>query len=343
MGGARVAAVCAAAISRRRIMNAGVPRLSIAMATYNGARHIEAQLNSFVDQTRRPDELVITDDGSTDRTLAIAEEFARQAPFDVHIHRNSERLGYTRNFERALSLCTGDLISISDQDDVWYPEKLAIVMERFATDPGAQVVVNDQDITGEDLAQTGSTVFTNSRKMGFPDEYLSAGCCTTLRRGFLPLLLPLPGGVAYDAWIGRIADLLGAKSLIEFPLQLYRRHAAATTDTVLAERVPSTLSLIVRFGLKDPREGWRREIETLAVSEERLQSCAKLVESVAGPAKLEQALRSIAGQTAWLECRSELIGRPRLTRAPQVVRLWRSGFYDAQFGLKSAIKDMIRA
>ena len=86
------------------------PSISIAMATYDGARFVAEQLASFAAQTRLPDELVVTDDGSTDGTLEIVERFAATAPFAVHIHRNPARLGYTLNFSEAVSKCEGEII-----------------------------------------------------------------------------------------------------------------------------------------------------------------------------------------------------------------------------------------
>ena len=99
--------------------------ISIALCTYNGERFLRKQLDSYIQQTRLPDELVICDDGSKDRTLEILEEFAAKAPFSVRIYQNVQNLGWSKNFEKAINLCTGDLIALSDQDDEWLSHKLA--------------------------------------------------------------------------------------------------------------------------------------------------------------------------------------------------------------------------
>src|SRR4029079_17285220 len=91
----------------------------------NGARFLPEQLRSIAAQTRPPDELIVCDDRSTDETAQVIEAFAATAPFPVRLVRNEERLGSTRNFERAVSLCDGSLIALADQDDSWHPEKLA--------------------------------------------------------------------------------------------------------------------------------------------------------------------------------------------------------------------------
>src|SRR5215217_2190591 len=101
-------------------------RISIAMATYNGAGYLQEQLESFLSQTRQPDELIVCDDGSGDATLDILERFRQSVPFAVQIHRNETRLGFTKNFEKALLKCSGDLVFLSDQDDVWFAPKVAV-------------------------------------------------------------------------------------------------------------------------------------------------------------------------------------------------------------------------
>jgi glycosyltransferase involved in cell wall biosynthesis len=112
-------------------------RISVAMATFNGERYVEQQLASIEQQTLAPLELVVSDDGSTDSTLQIVEEFARRSPFQVTVQRNATRLGVANNFLTAASLCSGDLIAFADQDDVWLKNKL----ERCAAAFAARVVL----------------------------------------------------------------------------------------------------------------------------------------------------------------------------------------------------------
>ena len=100
-------------------------RFSVVLSTYNGERFLEHQLASLSGQQRLPDELVIRDDSSTDRTYGILERFAATAPFAVTLMRGDRRLGSTPSFELALGRCTGDVVALCDQDDVWLPGKLA--------------------------------------------------------------------------------------------------------------------------------------------------------------------------------------------------------------------------
>src|SRR5215470_8302349 len=113
------------------------PAISVAMCTYNGARFLAEQLGSLAAQSRLPDELVVCDDGSTDESAEIVKDFARHAPFPVRLEVNEENLGATKNFEKAIGLCRGEVIALSDQDDVWYPKKLELHESVFVADPSA--------------------------------------------------------------------------------------------------------------------------------------------------------------------------------------------------------------
>ena len=93
--------------------------IAIALTTFNGERFLSKQLESLSAQTHIPLELVVVDDGSTDKTLEILESFAIDARFPVRIYQNAVRIGYRKNFIRAANLCSGALICFCDQDDIW--------------------------------------------------------------------------------------------------------------------------------------------------------------------------------------------------------------------------------
>ena len=128
-------------------------KISIALATYNGTRYLREQLDSFVAQSRPPDELVITDDNSTDDTISIIKSFASQAPFEIRYSVNEKNIGYTANFERAIQQCTGDLIFLSDQDDIWLPEKIARIEAEFEQNPAALLIMCDALLVYADGSQ----------------------------------------------------------------------------------------------------------------------------------------------------------------------------------------------
>jgi glycosyltransferase involved in cell wall biosynthesis len=320
-----------------------IMKVSVALASYNGARFIDEQLASLAAQTRLPDELVVCDDGSTDDTLAHVERFAAGAPFEVRIVRNPDNLGFSGNFQRALSLVTGDVVFICDQDDIWYPEKIATSLAALESDPAAALVVNDEHLMDGEGNRLNATFLGNVRKLGYPDTYHCAGCCTVIRRELLDLLLPLGAPINYDLWISNLADFLGLKRVIDVPLQLYRRHGDNSTETVLAEERASLWRLFRAYGLSDPRREWRIQLDALAGYRRRIEERRTLAERLAGPDGVERALARIAAERDRIERRLALLAKPRAARFPSVLKLWSGGFYRDFAGGKSALKDILRA
>src|SRR5688500_9098173 len=95
-------------------------KISVAMCTYNGAQFLRTQLESIIAQSRAPDEIVVCDDCSTDETRALLKQFAAESLVPVSLHFNEQNLGSVRNFEQAIRMCNGNVIALSDQDDVWH-------------------------------------------------------------------------------------------------------------------------------------------------------------------------------------------------------------------------------
>jgi glycosyltransferase involved in cell wall biosynthesis len=133
----------------------GTERISVALCTYNGARFLPAQLESILAQTRLPDEVHVFDDCSTDNSVELLVRFAPQAAFPVHIHRNAERKGSILNFEQAIRACSGTLIALSDQDDIWHPERLQRSEEALQQHPGTGAVFTDGLLIDEAGEPTG--------------------------------------------------------------------------------------------------------------------------------------------------------------------------------------------
>ncbi len=213
-------------------------RISIALCTYNGARFLEEQLGSYLAQTRLPDELVVCDDGSTDGSLAILERFAGRAPFPVRLERNAERLGSTKNFEKAIGLCTGELIATSDQDDIWLPHKLALGEAGFDVDPQRGLVFSDAEVVDEDLRALGYTLWQSIhlgpwqqwrvRKGNAFDvllrQWLVTGATMMFRASYLPYVLPIPESWIHDGWIAFLIGAMAPVGLLDSSTVQYRQH-----------------------------------------------------------------------------------------------------------------------
>lgn len=123
--------------------------ISVALCTYNGEQYIREQLESILTQTVKVNEIVVCDDGSTDNTLQIIKRLAGTTDTAIHIHRNETNLGPAKNFQKAINLCTGDIIFLSDQDDVWMPEKVATITHYFKQNPHISVVFTDGNLMAD--------------------------------------------------------------------------------------------------------------------------------------------------------------------------------------------------
>lgn len=135
------------------------PTLSVALCTYNGEQFLKAQLESIAAQTKLPDELVISDDGSIDGTLNIIADFAEKAPFAVHVHNNKKRLGVAANFFTTMGYCLGDWIMLCDQDDIWLSQRIENMLQLATSYPESCLLLTDGRIVDQQLRSKRSTVF----------------------------------------------------------------------------------------------------------------------------------------------------------------------------------------
>lgn len=317
--------------------------ISIAIATFNGTEYLGQQLGSIAAQTRLPDELIVSDDCSTDQTLTIVESFASGAVFPVRIFRNRKTLGFSRNFARALAEAKGNLIFLCDQDDVWQPDKIDRVAAEFERDPQLLALVHDERILdaarGEILDQT---YFGNERALGFDDRELVSGNCTAIRRDLLEILLPFPEGINYDYWIGWMADILDCRRVLEEPLQLYRRHPSNATRMVLAgERRPIVWQLF-RGRLSDPRPAWRETANQYRLIAERIQERSELVDRNLGSGSAVASIERLSLEIESLDRRMAVMSLARAKRPIPVLRNWRGGYYRHFSGFRSAIRDLLQ-
>lgn len=203
-------------------------RVSVVMATYNGTRFLAEQLDSIANQTRVPEEMVVSDDNSADDSVAILEDFARRAPFSVTVLTNAETLGYGQNFNRALKHSSGDLVFLSDQDDVWYSRKIETIVT-MAESNKRLLYVHDLLYTDRALQPLGLTSLSDRARQGRPAMTLHNGCATVVRKELLRVALPVPRFVAHDNWLHAVAEAARSKAIIGDPLAYYRMHGENAT------------------------------------------------------------------------------------------------------------------
>jgi len=201
-------------------------KLSVCMATYNGADYIGEQIRSILPQLSDSDELVIVDDASEDGTISAIESFGDKR---IRIIRQESNGGVVQAFVRAMLEASGDVLFLSDQDDIWREDKVRKFIERFNADPQLSVVVSDcyvVDSAGEIRASTrfksGKFVPGILRNL-ITNHY--QGSNMALRRQALDYCLPIPPGIPiHDMWIGMANQLVGRTGYIDEPLMYYRRH-----------------------------------------------------------------------------------------------------------------------
>lgn len=310
-------------------------KVSIALASYNGASFLETQLDSFLAQTRPPDELVVTDDASNDATWDQLTRFQQDAPFEVRLYRNSENVGYVANFEKALALATGDIIFLSDQDDYWLPGKLARMLSEFANHPETSVVTCDQALADGNLHLTGQTSMEHLRLAGgSPGDMFTVGCCSALRSSARDLVLPVPpSALSHDIWMHFVGEHLGRRVVPE-ALQHHRRHSQNTSIYPYGPNYrPSRVKQI--------KQQWRASTRELLFRHHQLDLLLERVTAVSPAAVQKVSAPGIAAERDAIGERLAIARRRRILRVSSVLRLLRKGEYRRFSGWKSAGLDLL--
>lgn len=233
----------------------GKSRISVAMCTYNGEKFLAQQLASIAQQSRPPDELVVCDDASTDRTVAMVREFAHSVHYPVRVFENERNLGVAANFERALRLCEGDLIALCDQDDIWYPIRLERSEQELLAHPEAGLVFSDAAVIDDKSRPSGTTLWQRLSFAGRREQDLLAGCYLVLakhrfvtgatvmiRAALCDRCLPIGEGWIHDEWIAMITAAFCDLRPIDEPLIQYRIHGSQQVgfQNKLEQRVQQT-------------------------------------------------------------------------------------------------------
>lgn len=151
--------------------------ISVALCSYNGEKYIREQIQSILDQTVSVDEIVVCDDGSTDDTIQIIENIQKKTSVEINIYCNKTNLGVCANFQKAVDLCNGDIIFLSDQDDIWYPNKVEVILQWFRENPSKKVVFSNAHLFS--TSEADNEIDTLFDRIGFGPKYqayFDAGC-----------------------------------------------------------------------------------------------------------------------------------------------------------------------
>ena len=213
-------------------------RISIAMATYNGAKYIREQIDSILSQTLQDFELIICDDCSTDNTVDIINKYAQEDP-RIRFYKNKENLGFKKNFEKAIGLCHGEYIALCDQDDVWMPNHLEILLSLIGN---KMIACGNADLIDSNGKRFGLTLkemeafdseFDDDLKKAYSIIYFRSpyqGASMLIKKDFFKVALPIPDDIGYhDSWFSMLSCFYGGMTYTNTIVNKYRMHGDNAT------------------------------------------------------------------------------------------------------------------
>jgi glycosyltransferase involved in cell wall biosynthesis len=320
------------------------PRVSVALCTHNGERYLAAQLRSIFTQSVAPKEIIVSDDASSDSSVALVEELRSEAAaVDVRVLRNPMPLGETATFERAIAATSGEFVALCDQDDVWHPQKLERMLRTFDSSPALQLLHTDARMVDEDGRPNGSTLFETLRVSETERARVHAGdaigvllrrnvvtgATTVMRRDLARRAMPFPSAWVHDEWLAMFAAATGRIDLLEEPLIDYRQHggnqigASALTGRGRISRLTA------------PRT--ERNARLLARAEALAERMTQLA-----PDPTEAAIRGAEDKLVHERIRSSLPSS-RVRRIVPVAREWRTGRYSTcGLGVNDVVRDLVQ-
>jgi glycosyltransferase involved in cell wall biosynthesis len=211
----------------------GNRKISVALASCNGGNYLKEQLESIFNQSLLPNEVIVCDDCSTDNSIEILNDYKEKHSLKYYI--NKKNLGFVKNFEKAISICSGDYIALSDQDDVWLPKKIEILYDEMfeceTTNPDKPIIVHhDVYIVDENLKNSGIRFLKNKGKVSGLKDLLFGnsvvqGASSMFNRKLVEACFPLPDGIPlHDLYMSYVCECFGIRKYISEPLMLYRQH-----------------------------------------------------------------------------------------------------------------------
>ena len=315
--------------------------ISVIMASYNGARYIREQLDSLLQQTVPPDEILVCDDHSTDETVRIIEEYEKDGTVRIRHTEHEENRGVLKSFEDAYALSTGEIIFFCDQDDRWKPEKIEITMKALQESGAVMAFTNAEMVDGE-LNPLGQTLWENIR-FSIPEgkEYaildgkefsaelayhnVVTGMTMAVRRELLDQCIPFSPVMLHDNQIALKACGAGKIAAIGTPLVLYRQHRG----NVIGAQGKSLISKI--------RHSMRTLDETVEKEMKQTDMTAALY--AGDPDRYDTETMETIRE--FIRCRSNY--RKGKAKRRDLFRYYREGMYDRCYGAGKTffIRDML--
>lgn len=244
-------------------------KISVALCTYNGERFLHKQIDSILDQTVQVDEIIVCDDCSTDGTQSILSEYQNRFPGIIKIHINKKNLRSVKNFEKAISLCTGDIIFLSDQDDIWHPDKAKDFLKVFEENPNIEVITSNA-LTINELGETIEkntiwNIFNLFKQHNIPYTYfgvinlvgnIATGANMAFRKTIVNDILPFPDNhFHHDEWIALVSSFKNTFHFIDDKKSCYRIHNEQQVGGIFFK--DTELKMIQRFNIYNTDDPFR--------------------------------------------------------------------------------------
>ena len=234
-------------------------KISVALCTYNGEKFIYEQINSILNQTLKVDEIVVCDDGSSDKTIEILDQYSKNNPNIFKIYQNQENLRSVKNFEKAIQICKGDVIFLSDQDDIWVKEKVADYIDYFNKNPNIEVLasngycINEKSEVIEKYALWDVPEFLRHENVNVDYfklithiENIATGASMSFRKEIIAEVMPFPimKNFHHDEWIAIIAAQKNKFELLNHKYFSYRIHNNQQVGGVFYKKNNKTKTLL---------------------------------------------------------------------------------------------------
>ncbi len=220
------------------IQNSELPLVSIVLTTYNGEMFLEKQLDSLIKQTYPHIEIIAVDDGSTDHTMTILNNYAERYS-NMKVFVNNANLGFIKNFEKGCLLSTGYFIALCDQDDYWHEDKIKLMVDAIGEYP---MIYSDSFLCKQDLENTGIRISDNARLIPIHSCLQQAVFCriyghaTLITRSLFEKAYPFLEVIPHDWWLSYIASFSGGIKYLDIPLVYYRQHPSNLYGAVGTKR-----------------------------------------------------------------------------------------------------------
>ena len=235
-------------------------KVSVVMATYNGEKYIEEQVRSILSNLSSNDEVIISDDGSTDRTIEIINSFHDERICVI----DGPKKGVIKNFENAIKNCNGDYIFLSDQDDIWCSNKVTTILSIFKNNPSTILIVHDNKMIDAKLNTICDSFFKfRNVKNGLLNNIIKnsfIGCCMAFKKELIEDIIPIPSNIPmHDQWRGLVALLNGNVRFINEKLILYRRHDSNVSNfkkNKLSKMIMNRINIILNLRKHNKGEGY---------------------------------------------------------------------------------------